>query len=144
MNGSEPVRDRVASRSSIAIAALCIGLLIVAQGIVGLIAPALFVDVVRVFQTPPVLYFAAVIRFTFGVVLVLAAPGSRARLGLRALGLMIAIGGLITPFIGVPFARVVLGWWSEGGAPVVRLWAFAALILGSFITYATTVRPRPA
>jgi len=119
------------------IAALSIGLLIVAQGVLGLFAPDLFVGLVREFQTPPVIYAAAVIRFVFGVVLFRVAPLSRAPTALRGLGVLVAIGGLLTPFIGIPFARMVLGWWSDGGPAIVRIWAAAALLLGAFIVYAT-------
>ena len=119
------------------IGAFAIGLLIVAQGVLGLIAPDLFVGLVRTFQTPPVIYGAAVVRFAIGVVLFLAAPQSRARLALRGLGSLIALGGLLTPVIGIPFARIVLGWWSDGGPALVRIWAAAALLLGLFIVYAT-------
>jgi hypothetical protein len=115
------------------IAALSIGLLIVAQGIVGLAVPDLFVGIVRTFQKPPVIYGAAVIRFVFGVVLFRAAPRSRAPVVLRGLGLLIALGGLLTPFLGISFARVVLGWWSD--PVVVRVWAAAALVLGMVIVY---------
>jgi len=119
------------------IAALSIGLLIVAQGILGLVAPDLFVALVRTFQEPPVIYAAAVIRFVFGVVLFRVAPFSRAPIALRGLGALVALGGLLTPIIGIPFARVVLGWWSEGGPALVRIWAAGALCLGALIVYAT-------
>src|SRR5688572_18819240 len=95
------------------IAAVSIGLLIVAQGVVGLAVPDLFVGIVRTFQEPPVLYIAAAIRFAFGVVLFRAAPLSRTPIVLRVLGSLIALGGLLTPFVGVSLARVVLGWWSD-------------------------------
>ena len=72
------------------IAALSIGLLIVAQGVMGLAAPDRFFALVRSFQEPPVIYAAAVIRFAFGVVLFRAAPYSRAPGVLRGLGLLIA------------------------------------------------------
>ena len=122
------------------IAAMLIGMLIVAQGAVGLVAPDLFVALVRALHETPVIYLAAVVRFAFGAVLFLAAPRSRAPMTLRALGALVALGGLLTPFIGVPFARVVLGWWSEGGASIVRIWAAAALGLGAFIVFATVRR----
>jgi hypothetical protein len=125
------------------IAAMSIGLLIVAQGILGLTAPDFFVGLVRTLQEPPVIYAAAVVRFAFGVVLFRAAPFSRAPVALRALGALVAIGGLLTPIFGVPFARIVLGWWSDGGPAVVRIWAAAALCLGALIVYATA-RRRPA
>jgi hypothetical protein len=126
------------------IAALSIGLLIVAQGVVGLATPDLFVALVRIFQEPPVIYVAAVIRFTFGVVLFRAAPLSRAPVVLRGLGLLIALGGVVTPFVGVLIARVVLRWWSDGGPTIVRVWAAAALCLGVWIAYATMPARRAA
>jgi hypothetical protein len=130
----QPVGDAVA------IAALVIGVIIVLQGLAGLLAPDAFASLVRQIQEPPVLYVAALVRVAFGVVLVVAATGSRAPNGLRALGALMTAGGLLTPFFGVEFARVVLGWWSEGGTTVVRGWAGAALAIGAFIIYATTSR----
>jgi hypothetical protein len=124
------------------IAALSIGLLIVVQGVVGLAVPELFVKIVRTFQEPPIIYGAAVIRFVFGVVLFLAAPRSRVPVVLRSLGLLIALGGLLTPIVGIPFARVVLGWWSD--PVIVRVWAAAALGLGLLIVYLTMPRRRAA
>src|SRR4026207_1635644 len=104
--------------------------------------PELFVGIVQTFQEPPVVYFAAVIRFAFGVVLFRAAPRSRARLAMRILGSLIAIGGLLTPFVGVSLARVVLPWWADPG--IVRLWAAGALSLGMLIVYATRPARRAA
>jgi hypothetical protein len=124
------------------IAALSIGMLIVVQGVVGLAMPDLFVGVVRAFQEPPVIYAAAVIRFVFGVVLFCASPRSRAPIVLRSLGLLIALGGLLTPIFGIPFARVVLGWWSD--PLIVRVWATAALALGVLIVYSTWPARRAA
>jgi hypothetical protein len=121
-----------------------IGLLIAAQGVLGLADPETFVTMVRRFQTAPVIYLAAVIRALFGVVLVVAAPASRAPRSLRALGVLVLLGGVLTPFIGTRFGELVLGWWAEGGAGVVRAWAGVALALGAFIVYATTPRRRSA
>ena len=123
-----------------AIAARLIGLLIVAQGVLGLVAPELFASVVKAFQTPPVIYLAALIRIAVGVVLVLAAPASRVPTGLRCLGALIVIGGLLTPVLGVQFAKLVLAWWSEGGPAIIRIWAVAALAIGAFIVFAAAPR----
>jgi hypothetical protein len=117
-------------------AALIIGVVIMIQGLAGLAAPDAFANLVRQMQEPPVLYLAAILRVSFGVVLFVAAPGSRAPVALRALGALITIGGLLTPFFGVELARVVLGWWSEGGPLVVRIWAAAALAIGAVVIYA--------
>ena len=123
------------------IAALLIGMLIVAQGILGLAAPDTFLGLVRWFQAPPVIYAAAVIRFGFGVVLFLAAPASRFPIRLRVLGALIAAGGLLTPFFGIEFARWILPSWS-GSSLVVRTWAFGGLVLGIFIVVAMAPRRR--
>ena len=114
-----------------------VGLIIVFQGVAGLFVPEAFAEVVRRIQAPPLLYFAAVVRVGFGLVLIGAATGSRAPWGLRILGALITLGGLLTPFFGVEFARVILGWWSEGGAAAIRGFAAAALAIGAFILYAT-------
>jgi hypothetical protein len=122
------------------VVALLIGLLIAVQCIVGLLAPHLFVSLVSAMQGASLINVAAIIRFAFGAVLFVAAPASRSPLGLRLVGAAIASGGLLTPFLGAQFASTILGWWSEGGAPVVRVWAAAGLGLGVFIVYATTLR----
>lgn len=95
--------------------ALVIGALLVLQGILGIAAPDLFLKTLRFIQTPPVIYLAAVVRVAFGVVLLRAAPVSRAPTFLRVFGLLIVIGGLLTPFLGVWAAHVILDWWSEAG-----------------------------
>jgi hypothetical protein len=118
-------------------AALLVGLLVVAQGVLGLLLPDLFFRLVRAIQAPPILYLAAVVRILFGVILVLASKRSRAPMFLRGLGLLILIGGILTPFFGAQFAEIVLGWWSEDPS-VVRTWAGFALLLGTLIVYANT------
>jgi hypothetical protein len=124
----------------VALAALFIGVFIAALGMLGIAVPEVFLRTVRVFQTPPAIYLAAVIRGVFGVVLVLAAPVSRAPRVLSVLGFLIIMGGLLTPFVGLRGAEVVLEWWSAGGPAFVRLWAGVALAIGVFIVYAVARR----
>lgn len=124
-----------------AIAALIIGLVVFAQGAAGLLLPDVFVDAVRTMQIPPLIYVAAFVRFLFGLILVLAAPGSRAPLALRCLGALIMIGGLVTPIFGAAIAEVILGWWAQGPS-VVRGWAAFSLALGAFIVYANSPKRR--
>jgi hypothetical protein len=99
---------------------------------------------VRFFQLPPVIYVAAVVRVLIGVVLVRAAPASRAPGVLRVLGVVVAIGGLLTPLVGTRAAEVILGWWTSGGPAVVRVWAGFALVLGVIILYAVAPKRRAA
>lgn len=124
-----------------ALVTLLIGLLIAVQGLLGLAAPDLFVRVIRFFQNSPVIYLAAIIRVAVGVALVRAAPASRARRGLQILGIIIVVGGLLTPFVGERAAHVILDSWSAGGPGIVRLWASIALAIGVFILYAVGLKP---
>jgi hypothetical protein len=112
------------------------GVLLVVQGILGLAAPDVFLITIRFIQTPPVMYLAAALRVVIGVVLVRAAPGSRAPKFLRVFGFLIIIGGLLTPFVGFWAAQHILGWWSAGGSVVVRVFAGVSLVLGILILYA--------
>lgn len=118
--------------------AFVIGVLVTVQGLFGLAAPGSFLELVSFIQTPPVIYLAAVVRVLFGLVLFLAARGSRAPLPLRVLGIAIVIGGLLTPFFGDRIADVILGSWRAGGPATVRAWALFSLALGAFILYAVT------
>ena len=127
-----------------ALIALFIGLAIAAQGVFGLAAPDAFLRTLRSIQTPPVIYLAAVVRVAFGLVLFRAAPVSRAPTFLRALGLIIFIGGLVTPIFGVQIGHAILDWWSAGGPPLVRAWAAVSLLLGAFIVYAVAPKSRIA
>lgn len=127
-----------------AVVAFFVGLLIAAEGALGLVVPGAFVSIVRFFQVPPVIYMAAVVRVLIGVVLVRAAPASRAPSVLRILGFVVAIGGLLTPFVGTRLANVILGWWTTGGTGVVRMWAGFALVLGVIILYAVAPNRRAA
>jgi hypothetical protein len=125
-----------------ALLALLIGLLLVVQGVLGLVAPDVFVTTTRFIQTPPVMYVAAVLRVLFGIVLVRAAAGSRAPRFLRVFGFIIVIGGLLTPFVGVWASQHILGWWTASGPALVRVFAGISLALGLLIFYAVAPHHR--
>ena len=117
-----------------------VGLFIVAIGVCGLAAPHALLSAVQFVLTPGGLYLVAALRVVFGVVLVLAAPSSRAPRVLRLLGFIVIVAGLTTPFFGVDRARAVLDWWSAQGPAFVRLWAGLAVALGVFVVYAVARR----
>jgi hypothetical protein len=124
----------------VTVAAVVIGVALVAQGVFGIAAPDAFVRVLRVVQTPPVIYGAALVRIAFGVVLFKAAPASRTPMILRVLGALIALGGLLTPFFGVRVGHAILDAWTAAGPGIVRMWAGIALALGVFVVYSAAGR----
>jgi hypothetical protein len=125
------------------LAAHIIGLVIVALGIVGLAVPDYLPRLAWLTQSAPVLYIAAVVRVAFGIVLLLAAPKARIPNALRILGVLMVLGGALTPFFGARLAEAILAWWARDLA-VIRAWATAALAVGVFIVYATGYRRRAA
>ena len=125
-------------RIRLPVLALLIGLLLIVQGVVGLVAPDVFVSVVYSMQKSPMIYLAALVRVAFGVVLVRAADVSRLRGLLLVFGFAIVIGGLLTPFVGPRFARVILDRWASGGPELVRTFAAVSLLLGLLVIYAVT------
>ena len=124
--------------------ALLVGLFILAMGVLGIVAPDGLLTAVRSLLTPGGLYLVAALRVVFGVVLLLAAPSSRAPTVLRLLGMITFIAGLITPLFGIERARAIFEWWFARGPAFMRLWTALAVAFGAFVVYAVAPRRRAA
>ena len=109
----------------------------------GAAAPDAFVRAVSFFQAPPAIYLAAAIRLATGLGLTWAASTSRLPRLLAILGMVIAIGGLVTPLVGERLAAPILDSWSAGGPSAVRLWGACALVLAGLLFYAFHARRSP-
>ena len=122
--------------------ALLLGLLIAALGIYGLAAPEELAGAINEIQKRITVYGIAAIRVAIGVILMLAAGTSRAPFLLGALGLIIVLGGLITPFMAAPLRASVQRWLADGSLTNLRIWAGVALAAGAFIFWATKPRKK--
>ena len=120
--------------------ALC--LLVAGLGAIGVVEPGALRGIARNFQTPSGLYAAAAFRVVLGGALVLAAPTSRAPRAIRAVGILILVAGLITPFFGLDRFRSLVAWWSAQGPTATRVWAGVALAFGCFVVYALLPQSR--
>ena len=98
--------------------ALGVSVLLIIQGLLGILAPNAFVGVVCLFQSPFMVYVAAALRIAIGIVLLAAVKGSHLPIFLRIFGVLVVIGGVLTPFVGVQFAHTILALWS----PEVLAW----------------------
>ncbi|WP_378995445.1 hypothetical protein [Paraherbaspirillum soli] len=116
------------------------GLVIAVIGVLGIAAPSTLLDFGRSLQTPFALYIVAAIRIGFGIALIRVAAISRTPKTFRILGVPIIIAGVVTPFIGVERARMIVDWWFAQGAWLMQIWAGLAVIFGLFIVYALTPR----
>ena len=125
-------------------AAMLVGLLMLVLGVLGVLVPDTFLLIGRRAATPVGLYVTALARVGIGLVLIQAAPASRAPLGLRVLGAMTFVAGLVTPLFGVERARAYLDWWAAQGPGVLRLWALVMVAFGVFVAYAVTDGHRAA
>ena len=126
----------------IPVVALVIGVLLIIQGLLGIVAPDAFVAVVRLFQSRSMVYVAAALRIVIGIVLLCTVTGSRLPMFLRIFGVLVVIGGVLTPFVGVQFAHTILNLWSSRGPGLVRLFAVVSLALGLLTSYAVSPRRR--
>jgi hypothetical protein len=126
----------------ILVLARCVAVLLLLQGVVGLVLPDIFAGVVSFMQRPPAIYGAVIVRIAIGCVLLAAAGASRMPMFLRIFGGLVLMGGLLTPIWGTYFAEVILGWWSSQGSGLVRVFAAGALALGFCVGYAVLPRAR--
>ena len=120
------------------LAVTIVGLLIMAIGLFGLIAPGVLMrSMRRVWQRPSGLYVAVVFRLLLGVVLFLAAPESRFPITLKVLGAITVLAAVSVPLMGYARLTRFLRWFTELGPAVLRAWAVIALGLGAFLVYAS-------
>jgi hypothetical protein len=115
---------------------LLVALFIALIGLTGIFAPNRLMTISQSSVTPVGIYVAAALRIGIGLVLVRVAPSSRAPKVLFAFGVIAVIAGLVTLFLGIERAQVLLEWWSAQGPGFIRLWAGLPLVLGGFIAYA--------
>lgn len=124
--------------------AFLIGLIIIAVGAVGILAPSGLVWLAQHSVTPGMLYFIAAFRVAFGLLLISVASASRAPKALRVFAFIPLVAGIATPFVGVERAPAMIEWWLQQGSGLVRLLAVLLLALGGFVAYACAPSRRAA
>lgn len=124
--------------------ALLFALLTIVIGIVLVIAPDRMIALGPYAITRAGLYTIGALRVGMGLVLMAVATTSRAPRALRVLGVVLVVGGVLTPLAGVERVRGIADWGMTQG-PALR-WGIAALMLGigSFIAFAVAGSRRPA
>ena len=124
---------------------LVIGVVVIVGSAISFAVPDLRLALERSVLTPAGLDAIAVLRIAIGLVLVLAAPASRAPRTLRVLGLVVIVAGLMTPWFGVARGRVVLNLLASAGPLLMRVDAGVGMVLGCFLVYVfRTPTRRPA
>jgi uncharacterized membrane protein len=119
--------------------AFVLGLCVAAVGVAGMLAPSILIWIAEHAVTSGAFYVIAVVRVLFGLVLIAAAPASRAPRTLRVVGLVIVVAGLataVTGLVGIERARTVVDWWLQQGAGIIRLTSVVLVAIGGFVAYA--------
>jgi hypothetical protein len=102
--------------------AVLIGLVVIAVGIMGVVAPDALVTIGRYVVTPVGLYIVAIVRIGVGLVIIGASRLSRLPRTLRVFGVLVLVAGLTTPLFGVERSVAVLDWESARGLRLSAWW----------------------
>jgi uncharacterized protein YjeT (DUF2065 family) len=121
---------------------LGIGALITAAAGISFAAPALRLSFEGSLMTPAGLYGIAAFRIAIGMVFILAGRASRAPRIIQALGVLVIIAGLATPWFGVARARAVLNAAASASSLWLRLDAGIGIALGLLLVYTFRGRGR--
>ena len=113
---------------------LVIGAVVILAGAISFAAPGLRLAL-EGSVTPAGLYAIAAFRIAIGLAFLLAAPASRAPRSVRALGLIVILAGLTTPWFGVARAMAVVNWLARSGPLLMRVDAGVGMALGGFLVY---------
>jgi hypothetical protein len=117
-------------------AALLVALFTIAVGVAGLAYPESATTLRRwYFATPGRFYAAGAIRLAMGLVLIVAAAGSRWPRILLAMGVMMCLQALSGTSMGPERARVILEWEAMH-TTLLRVGAVVALVTGGFMAVA--------
>jgi hypothetical protein len=115
--------------------ALVVAGVVVVLGVAGVVIPDIVIATGRHLVSPSGLYAAAAFRVGVGLVLILAARESRAPGILRAIGAVVLVGAVATPFFGVEAARARLDW-EAAHVTFFRFEGAAFVCLGGLIVSA--------
>ena len=108
----------------------------IAAGVAALVAPGMMLTLRSFAATPGALFVFVVVRVATGVVLIMAAPASRAPRTLQAAGAVLMLVGLVTPLFGVERTRAVLAWEAAQGPLLMRFGGVVVVALGALLTVA--------
>ena len=120
---------------------LVIGAVVILASAISFAAPDLRLSLERSMMTSAGLYAITAVRIAVGLAFVLAAAASRAPRLVRALGVMVMIAGLSTPWFGADRARAVMDWVATAGPLPMRLDAAVGMALGGFLVYVFRTPP---
>jgi hypothetical protein len=124
--------------------ATILGFLMMLLGLCALLVPDRVLPFARFTTTPNGVYLAAGIRLLIGLILLMAAGGSRFPIVLRILGGFAILGGIATLVIGVAGAQTMAEQMLPYVTTAIRGIGAFLIVLGTFVVYAVSGSRSPA
>jgi len=115
-----------------------VGLVVLAEGLIGISLPGSLVSIARGLLTPSSLYVVALTNVACGLVQVLAAPASRMPRTVRTVGFLSIAVGLLMAAAGYGRVEQALGAWLSLGSTNIRVGALLVAALGGTLVYASS------
>jgi len=112
-----------------------IALFVGVAGVAGLLVPDWVMSLRWIAATQSGLLAIAVLRSAIGIILIMAAPRSRAPKTLQVFGALLLLAGMVTPLFGVERSKAVLDWEAAQGPILVRGWAIVAVALSGALAF---------
>lgn len=110
--------------------------LVLVAGVAFIARPDQVLGLRSLYATRSALLTVAVIRAAIGVVLIMAAPKSRAPKMLQVAGALMLFAGMMTPLFGVERTKAVLAWEAAQGPALIRAVGAGVLAIGGFFVFA--------
>jgi hypothetical protein len=114
--------------------------LVLLTGVTAGVAPDFVLSLRSLVASQLGLLIIAVLRVAIGIVMIMAAPTSRAPRALQAAGAIVMLAGMATPLFGVERTRAVLAWEAAQGPALIRMVGAVVLMIGGFLTFALMPR----
>ena len=112
------------------------GVVVLWIGAWAVIDPRALESFADLFLTPTGLWMAVALRLTVGLLMIMAAAGSRMPVTLRVLGALIFLSGLALPVVGLDRMLAVAAWGSSQSDLTLRLVGLVVAALGGFVAWA--------
>ena len=114
---------------------LCISLIVLGFGAVGILAPLRLFKFVLWFDNPRGLYAAAAFRIIFGLALIYIAKATQWPKFLHIVGLFTIAAGFVLLLLGLERFHKIVVWWCRQSVGMLRFWSFFTLLLGGLLVY---------
>ena len=113
-----------------------IGIAIVVIGIAYLFRPDIMKRLMEFFKKDARIYIAGLLRFTLGIVFLLAARECDRSAIIGALGVLFLAGGVLIFILGSERMRRILEWWLTKPVWIMQILAVVTAAFGALIIYA--------